>query len=212
MMSYPNFDLVQKAFQELQNEGIIKPVPATDVHAIESQKGILTMRSGYYSNQRDSNIGILEKTFGNNYKGFSVDILIHHSGDFWDIATDVETSPGMRMASPVNGGPSHDNDLIPRWRQPTKELAGIENGNGNGEPPPNDDVIELLNHIVHQNELIMQQNAALENHLQQQDITLQMILNKPSEGGKFRIIYPSYSYKDLFNRTQTMQPTPTENP
>lgn len=214
-MSYPNFDLVQKAFEELKSEGIIKPVPATDQHAVEEQKGILTMRSGYYSNQRDSNIGILEKTSGNNYKGFSVDILIQRNGDFWDIATDVETSPGMRMAAPVNGGPSHDDNLIPRWRQPTKELAGIENG-GNGEPPPPDgDIDDKLNQIIATQGLIIgilnQQQQILFEHTAKLD----QILAKLNEGGsvdKFPIIYPSYSFRDLFGRVQTMQPTPPSNP
>lgn len=208
-MAYPHYDLVQKAYNELVAEGEIIALPPGHQEEVEAQKGLLTQRSGYYSNLRDSNIGVLEKTSGNNYKGYSTDILIHHDGTFWDIATD-----DGRQALPVNGGPQFDPALASRWRQPTKELAGLENGEPipEPEPPPNDDVLELLNHIVHQNEVIIAQNTAIQGHLDAQDATLQLILNKPSEAEKFKITYPNYTGRLFGVSNVTLTPEPRENP
>ena len=121
-MGYPHYDLVQRSYGELIQEGKIRK--RDNQEAVENDKGLMTRRSGYYSNLQDPYIGILEKTSGNNSEGYSVDILIHKDGRFWDIATDDGS-----MAKPVNGserGP--DPELAARWRQPTKELAQIEDG------------------------------------------------------------------------------------
>ena len=142
---YPYYDDVQRAHQELKDEGKIFP---TSEHDCEQHKGLLTRRAGYYSNLHDKTIGILEKTTGNNSEGYSVDIVIRkieaatgpegqaQHGVFWDVATSEE-SGGMHTAKPVNGGPSGpDPALADRWRQPTAELAGLTEGGGQPEPEP----------------------------------------------------------------------------
>ncbi len=78
-MSYPYFELVIKAQNDLINEGLI--MPRDDQRALEEDKGLLTRRAGYYSNQRDATIGLLAKTTGNNSLGFSVDILLSTNGN-----------------------------------------------------------------------------------------------------------------------------------
>lgn len=205
-MSFPYYEQVQRAYNELLAEGKIKELPPGHTEEVEAQKGLLTMRAGYYSNQIDSSIGILEKTFGNNYKGYSVDILIRRNGDFWDVATD-----NGRIALPVNGGTNHDNDLIPRWRQPTKELAEV---NGNGEPPPpngdDDEVLAKLEEIQNQLNTVMEVLGHQAGVLDQHTIMLQTIIDKPFTA--FPIVYPTYSFRDLFGRVQTMQPQPPMNP
>lgn len=125
-MSFPYYDQVERAYRELVAEGKIKHREQQE--EVEQDKGLLTRRAGYYANIVDHSIGILTKTSGNNSQGYSVDIVIHKDGTFWDIATD---SGGM--AKPVNGGPANGPDLIPRWAQPTAALAGID---GDVDPPP----------------------------------------------------------------------------
>lgn len=124
-MGYPHYDLVERAYNELKAEG---KIPMGNV---EHDKGLITQRSGYYSYQRDSTMGVLEKTSGNNYLGYSVDILIRTNGQYYDIVTDKNGE-----AVPVNGGPSTDPELIPRWRKPSAELAQVEEGGGGGTPEP----------------------------------------------------------------------------
>jgi hypothetical protein len=146
-MSYPHFDLVQRAHSELIAEGKIRR--RSDPEAVEQDKGLLTRRAGYYSNtERDAAIGILEKTTGNNSAGYSVDILIHRDGRFWDIATDANG-----MAMPVDGEERYDPALAARWAQPTAELAQIESAPapGPGPRPPDpspDEAIAKLDQII----------------------------------------------------------------
>lgn len=147
-MSFPYFDEVQRAFNDLKAEGKIGPRSTPE--EVEHDKGLITQRAGYYSNNRDATIGVLEKTSGNNYMGYSVDILVRTDGLFWDVVTDN----GME-AMPVNGGPSGpDPELIPRWRKPTKELAQVPEGGTGPTPPPdggggsNEDVMNKLNDLV----------------------------------------------------------------
>lgn len=131
-MGYPHYDLVERAYNELKAEG---KIPMGDV---EHDKGLITQRAGFYSYERDSTMGVLEKTSGNNYLGYSVDILIRTNGEYYDVVTDQDG-----QAVPVNGGPSNDPELIPRWRKPTAELAQVspDEGGGEGEPvPPSDDL------------------------------------------------------------------------
>jgi len=131
-MSFPYFDEVQRAHQELLAEGKIK-TRATQEET-EQDKGLLTRRSGWYSYERDPSIGLMEKLEGNNSLGYSVDcVLSKVDGVSYDIATD---SAGL--AQPVNGGPSAPYPAdIPRWRVPTKELAQLED-DPDPEPPPVD--------------------------------------------------------------------------
>lgn len=124
-MGYPHYDLVERAYNELKAEG---KIPMGNV---EHDKGLITQRAGYYSYDRDATMGVLEKSSGNNYKGYSVDILIRTNGQYYDIVTDKNGE-----AVPVNGGPSTDPELIPRWRKPSAELAQVEEGGGGGTPEP----------------------------------------------------------------------------
>ena len=120
-MSFPYYDLVERAHAELVAEGKIQP--RTDPDAVEQDKGLLTRRAGYYVFAlEDPTIGLLEKTTGNNSLGYSVDLLLRRlDGTFWDVATDKDG-----CAVPLNGGPSGpDPELIPRWRTPSAELAQI---------------------------------------------------------------------------------------
>lgn len=131
-MGYPHFDCVQRAYEELTAEGKIP------MGNLEYDKGLITQRAGFYSYERDSTMGVLEKSSGNNYQGYSVDILIRTNGDYYDVVTD---SGGQ--AVPVNGGPDHDPELIPRWRKPTKELAQIDGDtDGGGTPTPPSDALQ----------------------------------------------------------------------
>jgi hypothetical protein len=124
---FPHYDQVLRAYDELLASGQIQR--RTDQEQVEQDKGLLTRRAGYYSNQLTPAIGILAKTSGNNSLGYSVDLLIHKAGTFWDVATDVEG-----LASPVNGGPlGPDPELSANgWRQPTAELAGINSEEAGG--------------------------------------------------------------------------------
>jgi hypothetical protein len=118
-MSFPYYAQVQRSHSELMASGQIQR--RDNQEAVEHDKGLQTRRAGYYANQLDSTIGILEKTSGNNALGYSVDLLITRAGVFWDVATD---SNGLAM--PVDGetrGP--DAELALKWRQPTAELAGL---------------------------------------------------------------------------------------
>ena len=127
-MSFPYYDLVEKAHQDLKNEGLIKQ--RTNQEQVEQDKGLLTRRAGYYVyTQQDKTIGLLQKTEGNNSEGFSVDLLIQkNTGYFWDIATD-----NAGMAMPLNGGPSGpDTELAMKWAQPTAALAKV-GGDSGGE-------------------------------------------------------------------------------
>jgi hypothetical protein len=148
-MGYPHFDLVQKSHSELIAEGKIRR--RSDQELVEQDKGLLTRRAAYYSNiERDANIGLLEKTTGNNSMGFSVDILLDKDGSFWDVATD---QGGLAM--PSDGEERFDPALAARWAQPTAELAQIDSappvvGPGPGpDPTPDvDEVVALLNDII----------------------------------------------------------------
>jgi hypothetical protein len=120
-MSFPYYDLVERAYHELVQEG--KIAPRTDPEQVEQDKGLLTRRAGYYVfTFEDPTIGLLEKTSGNNSLGYSVDLLLRRvDGTFWDVATDKDGA-----AAPLNGGPSGpDPELVPRWRMPTAELAQL---------------------------------------------------------------------------------------
>jgi hypothetical protein len=149
-MSYPHYDLVQRAHSELIAEGKIRR--RTEQEDVEEDKGLLTRRAGYYSNtERDASIGILEKTSGNNSAGYSVDILIAKDGRFWDIATDA-----AGLAQPVDGEERYDPALAAKWAQPTRELAGITAPPQPGPgpipgpipTPGRDEILESLDEII----------------------------------------------------------------
>lgn len=153
-MSYQYYDQVQRAHTELVSEGKIRH--RYNAEEVEQDKGLLTRRAAYYVNRENNGShGLLEKDYGNQSMGFSVDIIIARDGTYWDIATDTGG-----MAMPANGGPAGpDPELAARWRMPTAELAQIdEGGSGPGVPsPPNviadnteiiaklDQILQLLN-------------------------------------------------------------------
>jgi hypothetical protein len=139
-MAFPYFEQVTRAYEELLEEGEIKE--RTVQEEVEQDKGLLTRRAGYYVNREDDpDIGILKKETGNNSQGYSVDLLIHKNGTFWDVATDVKG-----LASPVNGGPSGpDPELSANgWTEPTADLANLEESEEGGydltkDAPPYDE-------------------------------------------------------------------------
>jgi len=121
-----HYELVVRAYDELKHEGKIKK--RDDQKEVEEDKGLITRRAGYYINLVDPTIGILEKKTGNNSKGYSVDLLIKTDGTFWDVVTDEGGN-----AKPINGDGKIGLDLIDKWREPTKELAGLEEDEGEVE-------------------------------------------------------------------------------
>lgn len=127
-MSFPGYPFVTRAFEELTREGKIRHRDQQE--EVENDKGLLTRRAAYYVNQADPAYGILEKRTGNNSQGYSVDIIIRNDGTFWDVATDRDGN-----AQPVDGGETVDPGLIGRWRQPTRELAGLD-AQPDPEPEP----------------------------------------------------------------------------
>jgi hypothetical protein len=143
-MSYPHFDLVQQAHADLKAEGLIQPRTTQD--EVEQDKGLLTRRAAWYVNQqRDPSHGLLEKTSGNNSLGYSVDWILRQSdGVGWDIATDDGTN-----ALPLNGDEhAADPAYIPRWRQPTAELAQMPDESTEPEPAPPADTDTILRAIA----------------------------------------------------------------
>lgn len=116
---FKHFDLVERAHRELLSEGKIKR--REKVEEVEQDKGLLTRRAAYYANQRDGSLGLLEKNYGNNSKGYSVDVILNKvTSEYWDVATD-----DGHNAKPVGIGPRVDQLLNHRWRQPTRELAEL---------------------------------------------------------------------------------------
>lgn len=99
---------------------------SADPHEQECNKARLTFRAGYFIHLKDQNIGLIEKTSGNNCQGYSVDLLYDKSNG-WniDIATD-EPCGGMNRCVKVLWFPRHDPAIAHRWRVPSKELAGID--------------------------------------------------------------------------------------
>lgn len=158
-MSYPFYHQVQRAHTELVSEGKIRH--RYNEVELEEDKGLLTRRAAYYVNrENDPSHGILEKTYGNQSQGFSVDIIIARDGTYWDVATD---SGGMAM--PSNGGPmGPDPEMASRWRLPTAELAQLEpdppgggsGGGGGGSDTDNTEVLAELDKI----KLMLEQLAA----------------------------------------------------
>ena len=180
-MGYQYYDQVQRAHTELVSEGKIRH--RYNQEEVEQDKGLLTRRAAYYVNrENDPSHGILEKTYGNQSMGFSVDIIVARDGTWWDIATD---SGGM--AIPANGGPSGpDPELASRWRMPTAELAQIEDsgpqppGNGGGGGgTDNAEINEKLDTIIEQiAELAAQQNSDTASIIARDDFNTDRILDR----------------------------------
>lgn len=143
-MSYPHYDLVQKAHADLKSEGLIGPRSSQD--QVEQDKGLLTRRAAWYVNQqRDPTHGLLEKTEGNNSLGYSVDwILRKTDGVGWDIATDDGVN-----ALPLNGDAhAADPAYIPRWRPPTADLAQMPEGGSVPEPEPQPPAVDRTDEVL----------------------------------------------------------------
>ncbi len=148
-MSYPYYHQVQRAHSELITEGKIRP--RTNQEEVEQDKGLLTRRAAYYVNtENDPNHGILEKKTGNNSMGYSTDLIPHKDGRFWDVATDRGEEGGPRMAEPVDGGENGPfDDIPPKWKQPTAELAQLdETPNLPNNPPSSQEYNEKLDQII----------------------------------------------------------------
>lgn len=121
---------VELAWGQLLGEGF--PLHFTLEEEIE--KARLTRRAAYLINQLDSNIGLLSKTEGNQIDGLSVDIIIDRiSGEFADVASSQPLRNGVRII-PV-WVPKQDKNLIDRWVQPTRELAGLTDSTEPVKPP-----------------------------------------------------------------------------
>lgn len=173
---YPYYNQVERAHNELIREGKIKD---TNIQSeVENQKGLLTRRSAYYSHLVDSNIGILEKTVGNNSMGYSVDLIIHKDGRYWDIVTDN----GSRPILIVGGIENSDLGLVSRWRQPTKELADIVDNFPEPIPDPIPTPLPDLD----------QQLKRLEQEIHHLKQLVQMVISAVSN-----LRFPDY-YLDLF--------------
>ena len=167
-MAYPHFDLVQRAHSELLAEGLIQP--RTDQAAVENDKGLICRRAAYYVNtERDPSHGLMEKTEGNNSMGYSVDwILRQTDGVGWDVTSDDGVN-----AFPVNGSEHPpEASYIPRWRQPTADLAQLSPAPVDPDPPETDDeLFEILEMMQ------MQQAADTAAILARDDYNTQRILD-----------------------------------
>ena len=61
----------------------------------EEGKAQLTRWAAYEMHKLDPNIGLLEKTSGNNVYGLSTDVIVHKiTGDYADIATTQSNEDG----------------------------------------------------------------------------------------------------------------------
>lgn len=207
-----HYDQVQRAYDELVADGSIKnvnPGPGQD-QAISEQKAYMTRRAAYYLWLLDNNYGLLEKLTGTNVGGLSIDITLKKSGEFFDIATDVEVANGIRAVRPVNPGGSTDTSLIPRWILPTKEMAGL---NGGGPPPPvDDDINRKLNQILldinqlhsdmsEQHSELLTEISMMQNQLSQ----LTTLVTKPAT-----IVFPRYRRSSIFDNNMVPQPDKTQ--
>jgi len=167
-MSYPHYDIVVRAHSELLAEGLIQP--RTDQAAVENDKGLICRRAAYYVNtERDPSHGLMEKTEGNNSMGYSVDwILRQTDGVGWDVTSDDGVN-----AFPVNGSEHPpEASYIPRWRQPTADLAQLSPAPVDPDPPETDDeLFEILEMMQ------MQQAADTAAILARDDYNTQRILD-----------------------------------
>ena len=138
-MAYPHYDCLTRAHAELQAEGLIKPRSTQD--EVEQDKGLITRRAAYYVNtERDQTHGLMEKSSGNSSAGMSVDwILRQTDGVGWDVTSDDGVN-----AFPVNGSEHPpDASYIPRWRQPTADLAQLPDAPVDPEPPDAQDIEDI---------------------------------------------------------------------
>lgn len=107
---------------------------ANDDREVEENKARLTRRAGYLIHRTNPNIGLLKKESGNQVMGMSVDLIIDRTtGEFADIATDVDDGDGFRRVA-AQFILNLDTNLIPRWVKPTTAMAGLPD---EPEPPPN---------------------------------------------------------------------------
>ena len=109
------------AYKQLLGEGFLLFSTSNE----EVEKARLTRRAAWLIHQINNNIGLLEKTSGNQVLNLSVDIILDKSnGDFTDIASSRSLGNGFVEIIPV-WVPRNDPTLIPRWVEPTAGLAGI---------------------------------------------------------------------------------------
>ena len=145
---FPNYIAqVQRAIDELhlgweqcrhpdgtpEDNRVDEVCPGRNLIDLDNQmKGTVGLRAAYYIHQLDPAFGLLEKTGGNNIKGYSTDVIIH-SPDGWyvDILTTGLGADGLRHPlARWDFRPPDADTHVSRWRVPTAELAGLN------APPP----------------------------------------------------------------------------
>ncbi len=212
-----HYDQVQRSYDELVASGDIHNVPgpagAEQDAAIDEQKAYMTRRAAYYLNLIDSDYGLLSKTTGTQVQGLSTDITIKKSnGEWYDIATDVEIGGGVRAVRPVNAGINIDASLISRWVQPTKEMAGLSNGNGGGTIPPVDEINAKLDEIIKNQALYTQAIINIMTTMQDYHTT-EMAAIKAAYNAALAsktIVFPNYNRQGgIFGASMTPNPPKT---
>jgi hypothetical protein len=147
-------------------------VPAADE---ETAKAQLTRAAAFEINQIDPNVGLLQKTSGNQVHGMSVDGLVDRSnGDFADIAT-AEGVGGLVVTikahwiqrngtAPMTSGwiqPTAALALLPGPMERTGEAPGPGPDPGPGPQPPSDnsEVLAKLDQLIDMVDRLMKQQA-----------------------------------------------------
>ena len=130
-MSFPYYDLVERAYHEFGARGQNRPT--LDAGGVSSRTKVCSRagRATTSSRSKHPDHRPARKRPARQYdsllRATASDLLLGGGdGTFWDIATDTDGA-----AVPLNGGPGGpDPELIPRWRKPTAELAQITPGGG----------------------------------------------------------------------------------
>lgn len=152
------YDLVEKAYNELVASGVVHD--STNGEELDGMKGAVTFRAAYYINQVNPNRGLLAKFSGANVKGFKADVIMDKDGTTFDISTD-----NGRKIIIQNPRGNFEPNLIDLWRQPTAELAGLNEIPPIDIPPTNPpttvDLTPVLNKIHELEDVIHAQNDML---------------------------------------------------
>lgn len=131
----------------------------------------------------------------------------------WDIQSSIDGSIHVNAGDPPTfpNLPTNEATFIP-----CEPINHMGNGNGNGEEPPDendDEIIAKLDEILVKQDVLIHMANQQTEILNQHTVMLQQIIDKPIGSAEpFPIIYPTYSFRDIFGRTQTMQPQPPMNP
>jgi hypothetical protein len=139
--------LLNKEEQKMQNySGIVNQVlsefTSNNIPAAEEEAGKaqLTRAAAWEIYKIDSDIGLLQKTSGNNIDGLSVDVIVSKSSGDW---TDIATATGVGTPTVTIEAVWITHTGTPpgaRWVQPTAQLAikpGPMQRSGPTPVPPN---------------------------------------------------------------------------